>query len=157
LPRSTNFKAMTQMKSKFKQKQSFKFIILVRGGYCNYSLQAPENQAQRLLKIPQKITNTQKPIHILFVIHAMHTSHISLFLSYLVRPLLPTHRRCRGWLLHLVTRILGRSPLTRDQPVADASTCTTQNIHKRQISMPPAGFEPAIPASERPQTYALDR
>ena len=23
--------------------------------------------------------------------------------------------------------------------------------------MPPAGFEPAIPASERPQTYALDR
>ena len=23
--------------------------------------------------------------------------------------------------------------------------------------MPPAGFEPAIPASEQPQTYALDR
>jgi hypothetical protein len=23
--------------------------------------------------------------------------------------------------------------------------------------MPPAGSEPAIPASERPQTYALDR
>ena len=23
--------------------------------------------------------------------------------------------------------------------------------------MPPGGFEPAIPASERPQTYALDR
>ena len=23
--------------------------------------------------------------------------------------------------------------------------------------MPPAGFEPAIPASERPQTHALDR
>jgi hypothetical protein len=23
--------------------------------------------------------------------------------------------------------------------------------------MPPAGFEPAIPAGERPQTYALDR
>ena len=23
--------------------------------------------------------------------------------------------------------------------------------------MPPAGFEPAIPASERPQIYALDR
>jgi hypothetical protein len=27
----------------------------------------------------------------------------------------------------------------------------------RQTSMPPAGFEPAIPASERPQTHALDR
>ena len=26
-----------------------------------------------------------------------------------------------------------------------------------QTSMPPVGFEPAIPAGERPQTYALDR
>ena len=26
-----------------------------------------------------------------------------------------------------------------------------------QTSMPPAGFEPTVPASERPQTYALDR
>jgi hypothetical protein len=26
-----------------------------------------------------------------------------------------------------------------------------------QTSMPPAGFEPKIPASERPQTHALDR
>jgi len=34
---------------------------------------------------------------------------------------------------------------------------TTHNIHKKQTSMPPVGFEPAIPASERPQTHALDR
>ena len=34
---------------------------------------------------------------------------------------------------------------------------TTHNTHKRQTSMPPVGFEPTIPASERPQTYALDR
>jgi hypothetical protein len=27
----------------------------------------------------------------------------------------------------------------------------------RQTSMPRAGFEPAIPATKRPQTYALDR
>jgi len=33
---------------------------------------------------------------------------------------------------------------------------TTYNIHKRQTSMPPAGFEPAIPASERSQTHDLD-
>jgi hypothetical protein len=31
------------------------------------------------------------------------------------------------------------------------------NIHKRQISMPTAGFKSAIPASEGPQIYALDR
>jgi hypothetical protein len=34
---------------------------------------------------------------------------------------------------------------------------TTYNTHKRQTSMPLAGFEPTIPASERPQTHASDR
>jgi hypothetical protein len=28
--------------------------------------------------------------------------------------------------------------------------------HKRQTSMPSAGFKPTIPATKRPQTYALD-
>jgi len=32
----------------------------------------------------------------------------------------------------------------------------THNIHNRQISTPPVGFEPAIPASERLQTHPLD-
>jgi len=31
------------------------------------------------------------------------------------------------------------------------------NIDKVQKCMPMAGFEPPIPVSERPQTYALDR
>ena len=44
-----------------------------------------------------------------------------------------------------------------DQPVAETSTCTTHNTHNRQTSMPSAGFEPAIPTSERPQTQTLDR
>ena len=34
---------------------------------------------------------------------------------------------------------------------------TTHITPMRQISMPPAGFEPAAPASEEPQTHALDR
>jgi hypothetical protein len=29
--------------------------------------------------------------------------------------------------------------------------------HKRQTSIPPAGYEPEIPPSERRQTHALDR
>ena len=33
----------------------------------------------------------------------------------------------------------------------------TQQSQDRQTSMPPAGFEPTNPASEQPQTYALDR
>jgi len=34
---------------------------------------------------------------------------------------------------------------------------TTHNTHNRETSMPPAGFGPAIPASERSQTHSLDR
>ena len=34
---------------------------------------------------------------------------------------------------------------------------TTHNAHNRQTSMPAVGLETAIPASERPQTNALDR
>ena len=36
-------------------------------------------------------------------------------------------------------------------------TPVPNNNHNRQISMPTAGFEPAIPASKRLQTDALDR
>ena len=34
---------------------------------------------------------------------------------------------------------------------------TTHNTHNRQTSIPPAVFEPAIPANKRPQTHSLDR
>jgi len=34
---------------------------------------------------------------------------------------------------------------------------TTHNIHNKETSMPPVGFELTIPAGERLQTYALDR
>jgi hypothetical protein len=68
---------------------------------------------------------------------------------FLVGPLLRTHSRCRGLLLQMIT--LGRSPLD------ESSAHPTHNIHKRQISMPPTGFETAIPASVRPRTYTLNR
>ena len=40
---------------------------------------------------------------------------------------------------------------------ADSSGRVSHNTHMRQTSMPAEGFEPAFPASERAQTYALDR
>jgi hypothetical protein len=46
---------------------------------------------------------------------------------------------------------------TSDQPVAQAVTFTTHNQRKRQTSMPARGFEPRIPATQGPQTCALDR
>jgi len=42
---------------------------------------------------------------------------------------------------------------TREKTDAETSYYT----HKRQISMTPAEFEPAIPASDRPKTHALER
>jgi hypothetical protein len=33
---------------------------------------------------------------------------------------------------------------------------TTHNTRRKEASTPPAGFKPAIPSSERPQTQALD-
>jgi hypothetical protein len=44
-----------------------------------------------------------------------------------------------------------------DQLVAEDATYTTHNKHKRRTSMPSTGFEPAIPAIQWPQTYALER
>ena len=63
-----------------------------------------------------------------------------------------------GLLLHLITPNDTQSVgvlWARDRPVAKTSTDTAHN--NRQTSIPPAGFEPAIPTSERCQTYALGR
>jgi len=42
----------------------------------------------------------------------------------------------------------------KDQP--DSEDLTTHKTRNGQTSMPPAEFEPTIPANERPQTHALD-
>jgi len=39
---------------------------------------------------------------------------------------------------------------TSDQPDAETSTCTTHNIHNRQTSVPPVGFESTVSGRERP-------
>jgi len=44
-----------------------------------------------------------------------------------------------------------------DQLIVGAATYTTHNTLKRKTSLPPAGSEPAISATELPPTYALDR
>jgi hypothetical protein len=52
---------------------------------------------------------------------------------------------------------LGWTPLEEGSALRRGLYLTTQNIHKRQTSVAPAGFESALSASERPQTYASDR
>jgi hypothetical protein len=52
---------------------------------------------------------------------------------------------------------IGRTPLDEWSARRRDLYLTRHNTHNRQISMPPAGFEPTVSAGERPQTYALDR
>jgi len=51
----------------------------------------------------------------------------------------------------------GRIPLDEWSARRRDLSLKTYNTHKKQTSMPPAGFTPTIPGSERPQTYTLDR
>jgi hypothetical protein len=57
--------------------------------------------------------------------------------------------------LRLLT--FGRTPLDELSARRRDLYLKTHNIHNRQTSMPPAGFEPTIPANKPPQTHALDR
>jgi hypothetical protein len=60
------------------------------------------------------------------------------------------------WHTHTITHRLCRTPLDEGLVRRGDPYLRTYNIHKRQTSMLTVGFEPAIPASERPQTYALN-
>jgi len=69
-------------------------------------------------------------------------------------PGLPHYRRFTITLRH---NTLGRNSLEEWSARRRDLYLTTQNTRNRETSMPPPGFEPAIPASERPPTHALDR
>ena len=52
---------------------------------------------------------------------------------------------------------LGRNPLDESSARHRDFYLTTNNNHKRQTSMHPMGFEPAIAESERPKNHVVDR
>lgn len=52
---------------------------------------------------------------------------------------------------------LSTTPLDTGMACPKYLYLTSFNTHKRQTSMGPDGFEPAIPISERPETDFLDR
>jgi len=45
---------------------------------------------------------------------------------------------------------------TSDQPDGAISIWQNSTLNNRQVSIPAAGFEPTVPASERTQTHTLD-
>jgi hypothetical protein len=77
------------------------------------------------------------------------------FLSWHVSPSGPRPPRSWGFEITLRNTTLGRTPLDGDRPVTDTFTWQNTTLTTdRHPSMPPAGFEPAIPANERPQILA---
>jgi hypothetical protein len=52
---------------------------------------------------------------------------------------------------------LGRTPLDKWSSRRRDLYLTAHNCRKRKTSLPPEGFEPTFPVSERPQTHALHR
>jgi hypothetical protein len=72
------------------------------------------------------------------------------------RPRPPHFSRFRDH-THLRHTTVGRTPLVEWPARRRDLYLTTHNTHKRQTSVPPVGFEPTIPASERLQTHSLDR
>jgi hypothetical protein len=64
----------------------------------------------------------------------------------------------RGFKIALIGHItLGRTPLDEYPSRRRDRYLTTHKSHKRQTSMIPPRFEPAIPPSKHPSTHALDR
>jgi len=64
----------------------------------------------------------------------------------------------RGFAITLIGHTtLGMIPLDERSARQRDLYLTTHNIHKRQTSVPPAGFETTIPASKWLQTDALGR
>jgi hypothetical protein len=62
----------------------------------------------------------------------------------------------RGFMITLRHTTLDMTPLDKWWAWSRDLYLTTHNAQNRQTSMPLAGFEPTIPASERPHTHALE-
>jgi hypothetical protein len=79
-----------------------------------------------------------------------------IFLSWRDNPNGPRPPHYRGFMIILRHTTLGRTPLDKWSARRRDLYLKTHNTHTRQTSMPTAGLESTIPASERPQT-PLDR
>jgi hypothetical protein len=82
---------------------------------------------------------------------------LSIFSNGATAPSGPGSPHYRGFTITFRHTTLGRNPLDEWSARRRDLYLTTHNTDKRQTSMPSAGFEPTIPASERPQTHTLNR
>ena len=83
--------------------------------------------------------------------------YIHIVLPYGNNPSGPRPSHYRGFMITLRRTTLGRTPLDEWSFRRRDLYLATNNTHKRQTSMPPAGSVPTVPESERPQTHVLYR
>jgi hypothetical protein len=94
---------------------------------------------------------------IINIIILLYIYYIAFFLPWRTKPHGPRPRNCRGFMITLRYTTFGRTPLDEWSAWRRDRYLTTHNTQTRQTSMPPAGFEPTITASERPQNHVFDR
>ena len=104
-------------------------------------------------------TRISVPVHIL---NASHSFSLCRLLTYFylyhdaTAPSWPRPPHCRGFTITLRHTTLGRTLDERSVGRRDLYL-TTHNTQEGQTFLPPEGFDPTIPASERPQAHTLDR
>jgi hypothetical protein len=116
----------------------------------------PSNQAASDLRVrPHDHGDRQQFIPLHYQRIAQHNTNRNFFCGLTVQVSRShTRRHTHPHTQNTQTRLdsSGRGISPTQRPLPDNT-----NTHKGQTSMSPAVFEPAIQASERPQTYALDR
>ena len=72
-------------------------------------------------------------------------------------PIGPRRLYCRAFMITLRHSTIGSTSLDERSAGRRKICLTTHYAQKRQTSLPPVGFVPAIPKIKRPQNYDLDR
>jgi hypothetical protein len=120
----------------------FRLPILAR-----YSWICPDNHSLFLSLVTVSFTIPSFRYYLLTVFFPMALLPNDAMASSFLRFLDHTQRRTT----------VGMTPLDKWSARRRGLYLTTHNTHNRQTCIPPVGLEPTIPASERPQTDALDR
>jgi hypothetical protein len=116
-----------------------KVRISIKSGHYYYAYQTPPPQKKKQLRQWPRVTNESDQWY-----HSLVTATASSG---------PGPPHYRGFTI----ATFGRTPLDESSARRRDFYLTTHNTHNRQTFMPAAGFEPAIPASKRPYSHALDR
>jgi hypothetical protein len=95
------------------------------------------------------------PKHV--VVYNKRLLFVCLFVFGAVAQRGPWPPHSRGFLITQRRTAVGMTPLDEWSARRRDLYLAKRNTHDKNTSMPPVGFEPTIPASERPQIYALVR